>query len=69
VTGVTAGQRVGLKATRGHTLVARGSATARGSAVTVRLRFTKSGRKALKGKRRAVLVVSGGARGSITLRR
>jgi hypothetical protein len=36
----------------------------------VRLRFTKTGRKALRGKRKATLVVSGGtARGSITLRR
>jgi Ca2+-binding RTX toxin-like protein len=70
VTGVQAGQRVKLTATRGRKVVARGSARARGSAVTVRLRFTKTGRKALRGKRKATLVVSGGtARGSITLRR
>ena len=53
-------------------VVARGSARvpARGGAVTVRLRFTAAGRKALKHKRKATLVVSGRAiRGRVTLNR
>jgi hypothetical protein len=38
--------------------------------VTVRLRFTKAARKALRGKRKAKLVVRGGSvRGTVTLRR
>ena len=50
--------------------MARGSATARTTTVTVKLRFTKAGRKALRGKREATLVVSGGTvRGTVTLRR
>ena len=52
--------------------MARGSARvpARGGAVTVRLRFTAAGRKALKRKRKATLIVSGAsARGALTLRR
>ena len=36
----------------------------------MRLRFTAAGRKALKHKRKATLVVSGGAvRGTVTLKR
>ena len=70
VTGAKAGQRIKLTATRAGKLVARGSATARTSTVTVKLRFTKAGRKALKRKRAATLVVSGGTvRGTVTLRR
>jgi hypothetical protein len=70
VTGAKAGQRVKLTATRAGKLVARGSARARGTTVTVKLRFTKAGRKALKRKRAATLVVNGGTvRGTVTLRR
>jgi hypothetical protein len=70
VSGAKAGQRVKLTATRGGKVVARGSATARATTVTVRLRFTTAGRKALKRKRKATLVVSGGTiRGTVTLRR
>jgi hypothetical protein len=70
VAGVKAGRRVKLTATRAGKLMARGSATARATTVTVRLRFTAAGRKALRGKRKATLVVSGGTvRGTVTLRR
>jgi Ca2+-binding RTX toxin-like protein len=70
VSGVKAGQRVKLTATSGRKLVARGSAKARTTTVTVRLRFTAAGRKALKHKRKAKLVVRGGkVRGTVTLRR
>jgi Ca2+-binding RTX toxin-like protein len=70
VTGVKAGRRVKLTATRAGKVVARGSTTARAATVTVRLRFTKAGRKALKRKVKATLVVSGGSvRGTVTLRR
>ena len=70
VTGAKAGQRIKLTATRAGKLVARGSATARGATVTVKLRFTAAGRRLLKRKRTAKLVVKGGAvRGTVTLRR
>ena len=70
VSGVHAGRRVKLTARRGGKVMARGSATARSTVVTVRLRFTTAARKALKRKRKATLVVSGGAvRGTVTLRR
>ena len=72
VSGVKAGQRVKLTARRGGKVVARGKATvaAGATAVTVKLRFTTAGRKALKRKQKATLVVSGGkVRGTITLRR
>ena len=70
VSGVKAGQRVKLTATSGRKLVARGSAKARTTTVTVRLRFTAAGRKALKRTRKAKLVVRGGTvRGTVTLRR
>ena len=70
MSGAKAGQRIKLTATRAGKLVARGSATARTTTVTVKLRFTKAGRKALKRKRAATLVVSGGTvRGTVTLRR
>jgi Ca2+-binding RTX toxin-like protein len=70
VSGVHAGQRVKLTAAIGRRVVARGSATARGGAVTVRLRFTPAARRTLKRKRKATLVVSGGTvRGTVTLRR
>jgi len=70
VSGVKAGQRVKLTASSGRKIVARGSAKARTTTVTVRLRFTAAGRKALKRKRKAKLVVRGGtARGTVTLRR
>ena len=72
VSGVKAGQRVKLTARRGGKVVARGKATVAGgaTAVTVKLRFTTAGRKALKRKRKVTLVVSGGTvRGTVTLRR
>ena len=70
VSGVRVGRRVKLTARRGGKVMARGSATARSTVVTVRLRFTTAARKALKRKRKATLVVSGGAvRGTVTLRR
>jgi Ca2+-binding RTX toxin-like protein len=72
VIGAKAGQRVKLTATRAGKVMARGSATvpSRATAVTVRLRFTTAGRKALNRKRKATLVVSGGTvRGAVTLRR
>ena len=72
VAGVKAGQRVKLAATRAGRLMARGGATAHAATVTVtvRLRFTPAGRKALKGKKKATLVVSGGSvHGALTLRR
>jgi hypothetical protein len=70
VAGVTAGQRVKLAAIRAGRLMARGGATAHAATVTVRLRFTPAGRKALKGKKKATLVVSGGSlHGAVTLRR
>ena len=61
VRGVKAGRRVKLTATYAGKVVARGSAKARGTAVTVRLRFTAAGRKALKRKAKATLVVRGGS--------
>ena len=65
--------RVKLTATtRAGKPVARGSATAKAGATTVnvRMRFTAAGRKALKRKRTATLVVRGGTvRGTVTLRR
>jgi hypothetical protein len=70
--GAVAGSRLKLTARAGRKVVARGSARvpARGGAVTVRLRFTAAGRKALKRKRKATLAVSGGAvRGTVTLKR
>jgi Ca2+-binding RTX toxin-like protein len=70
VSGAKAGQRIKLTAARAGKVVARGSATARATTVTVRLRFTKAGRRALKRKRTVTLVVRGGTvRGSVTLRR
>ena len=70
VSGVKAGRRVKLTARGAGKLVARGSAKARTSTVTVKLRFTKAGRKALKRKRTAKLVVRGATvRGTVTLRR
>ena len=70
MTGVKAGQRVKLTARGNGRLVARGSAKARSTTVSVKLRFTKAGRKALRRKRAAKLVVSGGTvRGTVTLRR
>ena len=70
VTGAKAGQRYKLTARGNGKLVARGSAKARSTTVNVKLRFTKAGRKALKGKRAAKLVVRGGTvRGTVTLRR
>ena len=70
VSGVKAGQRITLTARSGKKVVARGKATvARGAtAVSVRLRFSTAGRKALK--RKATLVVRGGTvAGLVTLRR
>ena len=70
VRGVKAGRRVKLTATHAGRVVARGSAKARGATVTVRLRFTAAGRKALKRKPKVTLVVRGGTfRGKVTLRR
>ena len=70
VTGAKPGQRVKLTAGRAGKVVARGSATARSTTVSVKLRFTPAGRKALKRKRKATLVVRGGTvRGTVTLRR
>ena len=70
MTGAKPGQRVKLTATRAGKVVARGGATARTTTVNVKLRFTSAGRKALKHKRAATLVVSGGTvRGTVTLRR
>ena len=70
VSGVKPGQRVKLIAKSAGRLVARGSATARGASVTVKLRFTAAGRRALKHKRKVTLTVSGAsARGALTLRR
>jgi hypothetical protein len=70
VSGVKAGRRIKLTATRGDTIMARGGATAHAAAVTVRLRFTPSARRTLKRKRKATLVVSGGTvRSTVTLRR
>jgi hypothetical protein len=72
VSGVKAGQRLKLAARRAGKVVARGSATvpAGTTAVTVKLRFTRAGRKALKHARKAKLMVSGGkVSGAVTLRR
>ncbi len=70
VSGVKAGRRVKLTARRGGKVMARGSATARSTVVTVRLRFSTAARKALKHKRKVTLAVSGGAvRGTVTIRR
>jgi hypothetical protein len=70
VSGVKAGQRLKLTATRGGKVMARGSATAHATTVNVKLRFTKPARKALKAKPKAKLVVSGATvRGTVTLRR
>ena len=64
------GKRVKLTARGNGRLVARGRAKARSTTVSVKLRFTKAGRKALRRKRAAKLVVSGGTvRGTVTLRR
>lgn len=71
VTGLKAGQKLTLTAKRGGRIVARGTASApvRVTAVTVTLRFTVSGRRRLKRTRSASLVLSGGARGTVMLRR
>jgi hypothetical protein len=71
VSGVKAGRRVKLVATtRAGRLMARGSATAHAATATVKLRFTPAARKALKGKKKATLVVSSGkVRAAVTLRR
>jgi hypothetical protein len=60
-----------LRAKAGGKVVAAGSAkVGAGGRATVRLRFTKAGKKALRGKRKAKLVVSGGGvRVAVTLRR
>jgi hypothetical protein len=72
VSGVKAGQRLKLTAKRAGKVVARGRATvpAGATAVSVKLRFTAAGRRALKRTRKAKLKVSGGTvSGAITLRR
>jgi Ca2+-binding RTX toxin-like protein len=50
VSGVKAGRRVKLTASRAGKVVARGSATARTTTVTVKLRFTAAGRKGAQGQ-------------------
>jgi hypothetical protein len=72
VSGVHAGQRLKLTAKRAGKVVARGSATvpAGGTTVSVKLRFTRAGRKALRHARKAKLTVSGRTvSGKVTLRR
>lgn len=71
LTGLTAGQRVTVKAKSGKKVVATGSgkASASGSA-TITVRFTKAARRSLAGKRRVTLAITAGAAtGSVTLSR
>ena len=63
--------RQAIVAKRGKRVVARGTATVRadGSA-TVTLRFTKAGKRALRGARSVKLAISGGgAKAAVTLKR
>ena len=64
------GKRVRLTARVGSRVVARGSARVTGGRATVRLAFTKAGRRVLRGHRTARLTISGaGVRITVTLRR
>jgi ribosomal protein L34 len=68
VTGATG--RVTLKARRGRTVVAKGTACARGGRAVVRMRFTKSARRSLRKARKVTLRVSGaGKTATITIAR
>jgi hypothetical protein len=70
LTGAAPG-RLTLKAKRGKRVVATGSGTVRANGTaSVRLRFTKAGRRAVKRARTARLTIGGGGvRLSISLRR
>lgn len=60
VTGLAAGQRVSLTAKQGKRTVAKGSGKAGASGnATITLKFSKTGKRALAGKRRATLQISG----------
>jgi hypothetical protein len=68
--GAKPGRRT-ITAKRGRKVVARGSArvSAAGTA-TVTLRFTKAGKRALRGARTVKLAISGGgAKATVTLKR
>lgn len=71
ITGLSAGQKVKLTAKQGKKIVAKGSgkATKSGNA-TVVLKFSKAGKRALAGKKRVTLQVSGaGAPTSVELKK
>ena len=70
LTGLPAGKRQVLARAKGKT-VAQGTATVRaGQAATVRLRFTKAAKRALRGRQQVTLVLSAaGARTTVTLKR
>jgi hypothetical protein len=61
---------VRLKAKRGKTVVAKGSARAKNGKATVTLRFTKAAKRALRHKRKVTLRISGaGTSRAVTLKR
>lgn len=71
LTGLPAGQKVSLTAKSGKKTVAKGSgrASSKGNA-TITLRFSKPGKRAVAGKRRVTLTITGGgATASVELRR